>query len=58
MATEKINGFDKWEVENAAKDLIRSEEIRKKPKFYAAVKKELRRQTEAAQVALKKAGKN
>lgn len=51
MATEKIDGFDKWEVESAARNLIEVEAIKKKPKFYAVVKKELIRQAQAAREA-------
>lgn len=50
MATEKkINGFDKWEVENAVRTMIEAKNIKLRPKFYAAVRKEARRQAEAAQ---------
>jgi len=51
MAVEKIGGFDKWEVESAARKLIEVEELKKRPKFYAVVKKELLRQAQAAEKA-------
>lgn len=41
MATEKkIDGFDKWEVKNAARTIMEAIEIRKKPKLLALAKKE------------------
>ena len=36
---EKIDGFDKWEVEGAASTLVEAEIIRLKPKLYAAAQK-------------------
>jgi len=52
---KKLDGFDKWEVESAARTLIEAIEIRSKPKFFAAVKKEVRRQAaRARQAALEK----
>jgi len=58
MAEEKINGFDKWDVEQAARKFIEVEEIKKRPKFFKTVIKELERQAKAAQEALKKTGEN
>lgn len=49
MAEEKINGFDKWEVESGARTLIEAKEIIKRPKFYKTVLKEVDRQIKAAQ---------
>lgn len=51
MAEKRINGFDKWEVEGAARTLIEAKEIEGRPKFFVAVKKELVRQVKAAQAA-------
>lgn len=51
MASDKIDGFDKWEVESGARTLIEAQEIQKRPKFYTAVKKELVKQAKAAQAA-------
>lgn len=44
----KIDGFDKWEVEEAARTLIRAQEIETRPKFFKVVQKELKRQADAA----------
>lgn len=49
--SDKIDGFDKYEVESGARTLIEVQEIQNKPKFYAAVKKELARQVKAVQEA-------
>ena len=46
---EKLGGFDKYDVESAARTLIEAEEIRRKLKFYKVVKKELAKQAQAAQ---------
>lgn len=51
MADKKIDGFDKWEVESAARALIESIEIRKKPKLFALAKKEALKQAKLAQEA-------
>jgi len=53
MASKKINGFDEWDVKNAADALIRAQEIRddKRKGFYAAVKKELAEKVTAAEKA-------
>lgn len=53
MAEKKINGFDKWEVEGAARTLIEAKEIEKKPKLLALAKKEVQRQADAANAVLK-----
>jgi len=50
-SSKKKDGFDKWEVEQGARTLIEAQEIEGRPKFYAAVKKELVRQAKAAQAA-------
>ncbi len=49
--SKKIGGFDKWEVEDAARTLIEAQEIKMKPKFYAVVIKEVEKQAAAAQRA-------
>lgn len=46
--SKKIGGFDKWEVESAARTLIEAQEIKAKPKFFAVVQAECDRQAEAA----------
>lgn len=52
MATEKkINGFDKWEIESAARTLMEAIEIRRKPKLFALAKKEATRQAKLAEAA-------
>ena len=51
MSEKKIDGFDKWEVENAARTLIEAQAIEAKPKFYETVKKELIKQAKAAAAA-------
>lgn len=51
MADKKIGGFDKYEVESAARTLIEAVGIKSKPKFFAVVKKEVKRQAVAAQQA-------
>jgi len=48
---KKINGFDRWEVESAARTLIEAIEIRKKPKLLALAKKEALKQAKLAQEA-------
>lgn len=50
--TDKIDGFDKWEVESAARDMIRVQEIEADPKFHKVVVKELERQAKASAAAL------
>jgi len=51
MSNKKINGFDKYEVEGAARTLIEAIEIRKKPKLFALAKKEAMKQAKLAQIA-------
>lgn len=48
---KKIGGFDKYEVESAARTLIEAQEIKAKPKFLKVVIKEVERQAEAAKRA-------
>ncbi len=40
MASKKIDGFDKWEIEQAARTLMEAIEIKGKPKLFALAKKE------------------
>lgn len=47
LKSDKIGGFDKWEVNSAVDDLIRVEEIKNKPKFYAVVKQEFAKKMRA-----------
>jgi len=49
--SKKIGGFDKYEVESAARTLIEAEGIKVKPKFFAVVIKEVEKQAAAAQRA-------
>lgn len=51
MSDKKIGGFDKWEVESAARTLIEAVEIKRKPKFLAVVKKEVLKQAKLAEAA-------
>lgn len=53
MAQDRINGFDKWDVEDAARTLIRAEDIRNDTRkgYYSTVLKELDRQVKAAERA-------
>ena len=48
---KKVAGYDHYEIEAGARTLIEAQEIKKKPKFYAAVKKELVKQAKAANAA-------
>ncbi len=48
---KKIDGVDKWEIENAARTLMEAIEIRKKPKLFALAKKEALKQAKLAQEA-------
>jgi|GEM_PF-5940965 hypothetical protein len=50
---KKIDGFDEWEVREAANTLKRAFEIKDKPKLFAAARKMLRKETAAAEKALK-----
>jgi len=49
--SKKIDGFDKWEVEEAARTLMRAVEIRGKPKLLALAQKEATKQAKLAQEA-------
>lgn len=51
MADKKIDGFDKWEVESAARSLMEAIKIRKQPKLFALAKKEAAKQAKLAQAA-------
>ena len=51
MADKKINGFDKWEVESAARTLMEAIEIKGKPKLFALAKKEAKKQAKLAEAA-------
>ena len=48
----KVDGFDEWEVTDAASTLRRAQEIKAKPKLFRAALKELRRQQKATKAAL------
>lgn len=55
VSEKKIDGIDEWEVKSAARTLMEAIEIRKKPKLFAAAKKEATKQAKLAQaVALEK----
>lgn len=45
---DKIYGFDKWEVEEAARTLTRTFELKKKPKLFAAALKVVKQTEDAA----------
>lgn len=50
--SKKIDGFDKWEIESAARTLMEAIEIKsKKPKLFALAKKEALKQAKLAQQA-------
>lgn len=51
MATKKIDGFDKYEIESAARTLMGAIEIRRKPKLFALAKKEATKQAKLAEAA-------
>lgn len=61
MASDKnkINGFDKWEIESAADSLIKAETIRndKRKGYYDTVQKEVVRKAEDADQAAAVANK-
>ena len=54
----KINGKDKWEVENAADTLRRAEEIKTDAQLFKAAKKELLRRLKQTQKVLNQAVNN
>jgi len=45
---EKINGFDKWEIENNLDSLIKAREILKDPKRVAAIRTLAKKRKDAA----------
>jgi len=49
---KKINGFSKFDIEDAARTLIRAKEIRRSPKLFKLAVTELKRQVTAANEAL------
>lgn len=49
---KQIDGFDEWEVREAASTLKRAFEIRSKPKLLRAARKMLTQETAAAEKAL------
>ena len=50
-SNKKIDGFDKWEVESAARTLMEAIEIRRKPKLFVLAQKEALKQAKLAQAA-------
>ncbi len=44
---KKINGFDEFEIDDAARTLLRAEEIKQDPKLMEAVKPKLEKQAKA-----------
>lgn len=50
---KKLDGFDEWEVREAASAIKRAFEIKGKPKLFAAAVQALRQETNAAEKALK-----
>lgn len=53
---KKINGIDKWEVEDAARTLRRTFEIKQKPKLLSAALGVIRKEQMAGKQALGWAG--
>lgn len=51
MPSIQSSSDKKWEIEDAARTLIRAVEIKKKPKLFAAAKKEAMKQARAAEEA-------
>ena len=52
ISTEKkIDGFGKWEIEQAARTLMEAIEIRRKPKLLALAQKEATKQADLATAA-------
>lgn len=58
MSSKKIDGFERYEVENAADTLIRAEEIRLQPKLFKAARKFVIRKKVAAAAVKLSAAKN
>jgi hypothetical protein len=54
---KKIDGFDEWEVNNAADTLIRAEEIKANKKLFNAASKVISKKLIAVQAAKLKATK-
>ena len=55
MMNDKIDGFDKYEVENAATRMIQSKEIEQgDPKFYKTVMAQVKKTADAAMATAKK----
>ena len=52
MESKKIDGFDEWEVKDAASTLRRVFEIKAKPKLFKAALKELKKEADAASKAV------
>ncbi len=48
MPSQKLDGFDKYDVKHAAQTLIDAAGYSRRPKFYKAVKKEVRRMADDA----------
>ena len=54
MASEKIDGYDKWDVESDARTLIKAEELRNgEAKYYKTLLKEVVKTAKAAAEAAK-----
>ena len=51
MAEKKIDGFEHYEIEGAARTLMEAIEIRKKPKLFALAKKEAIKVAKLAEAA-------
>lgn len=52
MKEKKIDGFDAWEVEDAASVMQRAFEIQQKPKLFKAANRLLKKKAQAAQKAV------
>jgi len=53
MVEKKINGFDAYDVKDAARKILEVEEIKNRPKFYKTVKKQLAKDAKEIHEALK-----
>ena len=51
MSEKKIDGFDKWEIEQAARTLMEAIEIKGKPKLFALAQKESQKIAKLAEKA-------
>lgn len=55
MTNKKVDGYEKYEIESAARTLIEAKEIEGDSKLYPLAKKQLKKQAAAALAAAKEA---